>query len=157
MISLAALYWMQGGLCFYCARETWLANVEQKAAAKTRLGLRTTNDLRNRQANREHLHRRADGGGNGFDNIVMACVECNSGRKTTPVLLHLSDRRNRFALVDSEPSADDYRERGDYEPMVRTPPSTPSPRREVPQHAGTAADRDQDADREHVAEHDILV
>lgn len=91
---LKALWHMQNGECFYCGTSTWLmGGGESKNAAKARLGITATKDLRRRGASIEHLHRRADGGSDAMSNFVMACVGCNGARLTTPVLLHLSTMR----------------------------------------------------------------
>jgi 5-methylcytosine-specific restriction endonuclease McrA len=65
----------QGRLCFYCDVETWI-NPGWDCSAIPRNRLKT-------MATREHLIRRADGGPNTSDNVVIACQECNSTRGET--------------------------------------------------------------------------
>ncbi|WP_414691743.1 HNH endonuclease [Noviherbaspirillum sp.] len=66
----------QRGRCFYCQAPTWLRAPDQFAST-FRLTIRETRQL---QATAEHLIARCDGGGNRRDNIVAACVFCNSRR-----------------------------------------------------------------------------
>lgn len=91
--NLHVLWYMQAGECFYCGQQTWYGGRESKRDAKLRLGLTTTKDLRRRQASLEHLHRKSEGGTRAMPNVIMACVGCNSGRQTTPPLLHLAAMR----------------------------------------------------------------
>ncbi len=63
-----ALWSEQGGLCFYCDVPTTLPTESNP--------IPTT-------ATVEHLTRKADGGTNDPDNLVMACSRCNSTRGKT--------------------------------------------------------------------------
>lgn len=89
------LWRLQGGICFYCGRDTVLRQVNMTDKQHMqRLGLTHKFELERRLASIEHLQRRADGGSNDLENLVMACRECNTGRMETPVLLHLAERRS---------------------------------------------------------------
>ena len=65
----------QQGLCFYCGLPMWLANPDEI----TCLGVRRSAALP-MQCTAEHLVARKDGGRDTVDNIVAACVLCNSRR-----------------------------------------------------------------------------
>lgn len=69
-------YARQCGRCFYCEAPTWLDAPDQ-FASKFRL---TKGEAQQLQATAEHLVARCDGGGNGRENIVLACLMCNSRR-----------------------------------------------------------------------------
>jgi hypothetical protein len=100
--TLKALFHMQGGECFYCGRPTWLKESgEGMRVAMSRLGVVGRRALIRREASREHLLRRADGGTGGMHNYVMSCKECNSARQATPVLLHFGEMRSKYAASAS--------------------------------------------------------
>jgi len=69
-------YARQRGRCFYCQAPTWLSAPNQFASAYQL----TMREARLLQASAEHLVARCDGGGAGRDNIVVACIVCNSRR-----------------------------------------------------------------------------
>lgn len=95
--SLHHLWLSQRGECFYCGRQTWLQCLrESKLQRKLRVGLpfdATHKLLNTYQATREHLRRKADGGTNDLDNLIMSCAECNFSRGERPPLIHLANRR----------------------------------------------------------------
>jgi hypothetical protein len=94
MGDLELLWHAQGGECFYCGQEAWLASRgESMSAFRRRHGLALLRQVRCRQATREHLKRRCEGGRNEPANFVMSCQHCNSTRDSTPVLIHLANKR----------------------------------------------------------------
>lgn len=93
MKDLAILWHLQNGECFYCGLPTWLQG-EDVRKFQGKHGIATLDRARKREATREHLHRRADGGRNAFPNFLMACLGCNSERGNTPSLLHLAAKRS---------------------------------------------------------------
>lgn len=94
MIGVYHLWQLFNGECFYCGVETWVPVHESKKAAKERLGIKTFRELHARMASREHLHRRAEGGADTVQNLVLSCNQCNTSRGRKPVLLYLSERRS---------------------------------------------------------------
>ena len=100
MISIARLYNKQGGFCYYCHRPAWLFGVEKKIDARRRLGIglyAPSRVLNDRRATREHLRRRADGGTNLQDNLVMACAGCNHSREDAPPAQHQQRMQAKYA------------------------------------------------------------
>jgi hypothetical protein len=94
-------YRKQHGLCCYCEQPAWIpGHKESRRQRLKRLQvteddpafMERTNFMR---ASREHLVRRAEGGGDG-ENVVMACVFCNSWRDRTAPEIH---KRIMLALV----------------------------------------------------------
>lgn len=77
----------QGGNCFYCGQPMWEHRVESRQAAMLRLGV-TRTELKFLKSTAEHLHRKADGGGNRADNIVAAHSRCNGARQERSVEEH---------------------------------------------------------------------
>lgn len=93
--QLAERFCEQGGLCYYCLRETFNPNWEKFEAAAIRFDMsRQTIILR--MATREHLIKRQDGGTDQDFNIVMACFECNTQRDDRSVLKHVKFCRQRY-------------------------------------------------------------
>ncbi|WP_342152279.1 HNH endonuclease [Methylorubrum sp. SB2] len=89
MISLSTLFRLFGGRCFYCNCETWLPMAASRAKMKRRFGIATNapgsaKAMEYRRATREHVVRVADGGTNGWRNLVLCCRFCNESRGTTP-------------------------------------------------------------------------
>lgn len=79
---LRKLLWdRQGGLCCYCERSMAVSFGSKKTEAK-RLGI-FIREVADRRATLEHLKRRAEGGGNGKDNLALACNSCNRERGET--------------------------------------------------------------------------
>lgn len=66
----AFLHARQGGLCCYCSRPTVLHPPNPQFGAPTPMDFATL----------EHLRRKADGGTDHPDNLVISCFECNVGR-----------------------------------------------------------------------------
>lgn len=60
---IAGMLKQQNHQCYYCARTMFKTGKRHPLMPTV-----------------EHLHRRADGGDNSSDNMVMACLECNSHR-----------------------------------------------------------------------------
>jgi len=61
------LFGQQEGRCFYCGELMSLSFARR-------------DHIWGNSATLEHLRRRADGGGNGKENLVLACRECNIRR-----------------------------------------------------------------------------
>lgn len=85
----------QRGLCCYCDGRCWLPTREHPRQARARLGIPSDvpgskKMLTAAQATREHLKRRADGGGDA-DNIAMACHACNVRRGDSEPDVHRID------------------------------------------------------------------
>lgn len=100
MSELKTLWLMHGGECFYCGLPTWLpSSGESMLKAKVRLGVSTRSAVRDREATREHLQRRADGGPDVMQNYVLACRGCNSRRGAKPVLTYFAEMRAGKPLV----------------------------------------------------------
>ena len=79
--------------CFYCGQPTWRLGEVSRDEARRMFGIEkgsylSGRMLRYRQWTREHLTRRADGGGNAPNNIVGACLYCNSTREDVPPQEH---------------------------------------------------------------------
>jgi hypothetical protein len=94
--QLARRFDEQYGKCCYCDGDTWLHFRETKEQARLRLGIPlnapgSAKMLRAAKATREHLHRVAEGGKNGFANIKMACMFCNSQRWENEPEVHRID------------------------------------------------------------------
>jgi 5-methylcytosine-specific restriction endonuclease McrA len=66
----------QSGRCYYCERPMWRDN-PLEFAAKYRI---TPRQARTLWCTAEHLVARQDGGSNSGNNIVAACLFCNSQR-----------------------------------------------------------------------------
>jgi len=66
----------QSRRCFYCGYRMWLSDPEQFAASAG-LSLKQTSRLR---CTAEHLLARCEGGKDGPENIVAACLSCNRRR-----------------------------------------------------------------------------
>lgn len=78
-------YHCQQGCCYYCGVSTWLPDSDPiEFVLQTGLKKR---QVRGFQATAEHVRARCDGGGNGQDNIVVACWFCNKRRhaRKTPM------------------------------------------------------------------------
>jgi 5-methylcytosine-specific restriction endonuclease McrA len=71
-----AAFQRQGGRCYYCDLPMWIEH-PTAFARKARLRRSDTAQLR---CTAEHLIARQDGGRNSGDNIVAACLFCNSTR-----------------------------------------------------------------------------
>lgn len=82
--QLRSLYRDQEGICCYCDGPTWLPRHHTQERARRILGIPDTGPgsrklLEAARATREHLKRRADGGGD-HGNLKMACNYCNTHR-----------------------------------------------------------------------------
>lgn len=66
----------QSGHCYYCKAPTWLSSKEG-FANQYRI---TESDASRLQCTAEHLIARCEGGSNDSDNIVAACLFCNTKR-----------------------------------------------------------------------------
>lgn len=91
-MTIKGMFLAQEGRCFYCAGKCWCADIENRTAARARLGVtpglpRAKLTIAFRKASEEHLIRKVDGGQRG-DNLVMACCFCNSHRGETKVVDH---------------------------------------------------------------------
>lgn len=73
------------GRCFYCACKTFTLHRPLDRKVRVRATVLFTQP--GRQASREHLIRRCDGGGMG-SNIVLACRFCNEARHSRSVAEH---------------------------------------------------------------------
>ena len=71
-----AAFARQNGRCHYCGFPMWL---EDPAELSAPFGLSDRESAR-LQCTAEHLVARQDGGGDGADNIVAACLFCNAAR-----------------------------------------------------------------------------
>ncbi|GJE77761.1 HNH endonuclease [Methylorubrum suomiense] len=85
MISLEKLFDLTGGTCCYCGCQTYLPRSEPRAVVAARFGLAlgqpgVKKALRRRTATREHIVRKADGGGDNRRNLTIACHLCNITR-----------------------------------------------------------------------------
>ncbi len=94
--QLARRFDEQHGKCCYCDGDTWMPRRETREQASLRLGVPIATPgsakmLRAARATREHVHRRADGGKDGFSNIKMACMYCNSQRWENDLDVHRID------------------------------------------------------------------
>lgn len=82
---LPTLWDRHEGRCYYCACKTFhWERPQDMPDRRRRIVVRTQPE---RRATREHLVRRADGGGNG-PNIVLACAFCNHCRDERTVQEH---------------------------------------------------------------------
>lgn len=120
---LAKLFNAQNGLCYYCDGQAWMRQSEDMHAAAIRLcipnGSHAIKMLRDAEATKEHLLRRADGGTSSARNLKMACQCCNSRRGATPAAAHRIDMQvlvaaglhpvNRPPVIDS---IKEHRKRG---------------------------------------------
>lgn len=77
------LFALQDGRCFYCAQPMFVLNAISVSEFKALHGLSSRRVARKREATKEHLTRRADGGTGKAHNIVLACAGCNSKRGDT--------------------------------------------------------------------------
>jgi 5-methylcytosine-specific restriction endonuclease McrA len=75
----AAVWLKQDAKCFYCDIRTSLPTDKSAFLDSRRFELAT----------REHLIRKATGGSNKQDNIVMACARCNEARNEDSVQDHI--------------------------------------------------------------------
>ena len=66
----------QAGLCYYCKSPMWLDDVGS-FAMKHKISILAAARF---QCTAEHLTARCDGGSNGENNIVAACLFCNQNR-----------------------------------------------------------------------------
>ena len=71
-----AAYIQQDSRCYYCSQPMWLGN---PASFIRRFKLKES-QIRKLQCTAEHLHPWKDGGSNGRQNIVAACLYCNQLR-----------------------------------------------------------------------------
>lgn len=71
-----AAYIQQDSRCYYCNQPMWLGNPDDFTR---RFNLKES-QCRKLQCTAEHLHAWKDGGGNGRQNIVAACLYCNQSR-----------------------------------------------------------------------------
>ena len=71
-----AAFARQNGRCHYCGFPMWLEDPSELSAP---FGLSDHESAR-LQCTAEHLVARQDGGGDGADNIVAACLFCNATR-----------------------------------------------------------------------------
>lgn len=69
-------YLLQSGLCHYCELPTWEENPGPIAEL---LGVKPA-QVRYLKCTAEHLKPQCDGGTNSQENIVAACIHCNSTR-----------------------------------------------------------------------------
>lgn len=70
---------LQGFRCYYCGLAVW---IEDPGGFAARYGL-TMRQAEYLRCTAEHLRARADGGSNRRDNVVAACLYCNSRRHRT--------------------------------------------------------------------------
>lgn len=82
----------QHGLCFYCGLPMWLTSSDEITCLGVPSGAATP-----MQCTAEHLIARKDGGRDTSDNIVAACVLCNTRRhqRKTPPAPHTHQERVR--------------------------------------------------------------
>lgn len=79
-------YNRQNGRCFYCQWPMWERAFEPQDKAMMRINAvrnhkgDPVSNLQSFECTAEHLERRADGGGDVKNNIVAACLDCNSAR-----------------------------------------------------------------------------
>ena len=71
-----AAYIQQDARCYYCNQPMWLGNPDDFTR---RFNLKES-QCRKLQCTAEHLYALKDGGGNGRQNIVAACLYCNQSR-----------------------------------------------------------------------------
>jgi hypothetical protein len=77
---LTALSEAQNHRCAYCGCETWL--YKDKENSHIRHACNTKRDFNLRQATVEHITPQSLGGSDKMENLVMACVGCNSIRSS---------------------------------------------------------------------------
>ncbi len=96
--QVVSLHQQQGGLCYYCLRDTFLPTIETFAEAAERFGMSAKTVIL-RMATREHLIKRQDGGTDQDFNIVMACMQCNLTREDRAVLAHVKFCRQHHGTL----------------------------------------------------------
>jgi hypothetical protein len=74
--SRQAAFNRQGGRCYYCPAEMWLADKETFASKHT-LSMEDATGFR---CTAEHLKAKSEGGTDGQQNVVAACDVCNKLR-----------------------------------------------------------------------------
>ncbi|WP_352951500.1 HNH endonuclease [Mesorhizobium sp. M1322] len=75
------LFGQQEGCCFYCGQMMSLSFARR-------------DNIWGNSATLEHLQRKADGGGSGKANVVLACKDCNQRRGNRPVEVYRALRRD---------------------------------------------------------------
>lgn len=114
----------QNKRCFYCDINTWI--YEGRNVGELDPGLLKT------VATREHLTRKADGGGDSLDNLVMACWDCNTNRGETHWEDYLVEKEelSRRNCEDPEDGYGlTYRPDGPTYDFVPSPPEIGRPRK----------------------------
>lgn len=89
------LYIAQAGRCCYCDEVMLPFGVISQARWSRLYGI-SRRQARARSASIEHLVRRADGGGNGVDNLALACTACNSKRQGMSWLMFATQRKREW-------------------------------------------------------------
>lgn len=91
----------QKGRCFYCEVDMWELRIESRVDACNRLLLKdwgeqdTKLPIYKRKCTAEHLVKRSDKGSNQDENIVAACMDCNTRRGDMTVEEYLAFVRNK--------------------------------------------------------------
>lgn len=104
-VARRAAFHKQQGKCFYCECDMWECTIESKFDACRRLfgvplatpGLKLKVRLGRCKCTAEHLIKQADKGGHQDENIVAACMDCNTKRGNLTVeeyIILVRDRQN---------------------------------------------------------------